>query len=127
MSIAIVYGSLREGAYNYDAFKRYYPDGYNKIGQTTIQGYDLHSLGAYPFIVEGEGELVVDIMECSSDCFRAINGMELGAGYLAKKIEVELNGEVIEGTIYTYPPKDVKYSQEHVKSGDWIKYKNGEE
>lgn len=127
MPVAIVYGSLREGAYNYDAFKRYYPEGYNKIGQTVIDGYDLHSLGSYPFIVEGEGKLIVDIMECSPDCFRAINGMELGAGYQAELINVELNGEIIEGTIYTFSKKDINYSQEHVKSGDWIKYKNEEE
>lgn len=112
-----VYGSLREGEYNYERFKEIYKEGFTKINEGTVEGFALYSLGSYPGIRPEEGKtLRVDVMECNNQCFQSINSMELGAGYSAKKVTV--NG--LECTIYVY---DYYVSElKRVESGDWSQY-----
>ena len=126
MSKAIVYGSLREGMYNAASFQRTYGTGYNKIGEATLEGYKLFSLGTYPFVSESlatSDELKVDIYECSEECFDSIDRMELGAGYETRDINVIDNeGVSHEGRIYVMTGmNEESYTQ--VEDGDWVNYK----
>lgn len=110
----ITYGSLRKGMYNYEALK----DGIEYIDTTTIKGFRLHDYGAYPFAVEGEGEMVVDILEVEEEMYEAIKRMELGAGYIEKEITI---GDTT-GYIYLFRQPTNNRIVEH---GDWVKYKGG--
>ncbi len=111
----IVYGSLRKGAYNYNAYKRAYKENLQYLETKEIEGYELRSLGSYPYIREGGGTLTVDLITCNEECFQSINNMELGAGYEAKEITI---GD-FTGTIYIMNDgPDTKI----VKHGDWLKF-----
>ena len=76
-----VYGSLRKGAYNYNRFLQHYgEENFTYERTTSIYGYQLYSLGAYPFANRTnnpEHELIVDIIECSDNVFKRITGMEM--------------------------------------------------
>lgn len=115
-----VYGSLRKGEYNYDTFKNRFKDGYNYLRTTSILGYDVYSLGPYPGLKQAEdpnSRVVVDIMECSKECFDRIELMELDAGY--ETVMVTEEGTNNQYPAYLY----VGYinSSRLVKSGDWVK------
>jgi len=104
-----VYGSLRKGEYNYSS------RDLNYIKTVTIPGFDLFSLGAYPGIRPGEGNLVIDIMECDVQTKQGIDRMEIRAGYSAESINID----GLNCTIYVYK-HDVNPDQ-LVESGDWTK------
>lgn len=113
----LVYGSLRNGEYNFERFKDYFPNGIEYVKTTTIKGFDLHSLGSYPGIVPSdnpEKELVVDVMNCNNQCFYSIDGMERGAGYKAQEVIVDN----VPHTIYVYKGNPNRL----VESGDWSKH-----
>lgn len=117
MKKVCVYGSLREGEYNFDRFKQYYGDNIKSIGSYIIEGFDLYNLGSYPGVklsINNKQPLTVDILECSEECFNGINRMELGAGYHAHNITIDDNDCVI----YIYDG----YAVRHVEHGDWSKY-----
>ena len=111
-----VYGSLREGHYNFERFKRFYPELTVVENNVKIKGYDLYSLGSYPGIVRGNGEIEVDILECSKQCYGQIMYMELGAGYTAKELFINDHQTIIfeyEGPVRPH----VK-----VESGNWNQF-----
>lgn len=110
-----VYGSLRENEYNYNSFKRQFGDGFIKVGQQQISGFGLYSLGSYPGILKEEGALlVVDLIECSQECYDRIDRMELGAGYENIIVETQKGPATIY--LYKHTPRGGK-----VLSGDWCK------
>lgn len=114
----LVYGSLRKGCYNFEAFKSEYKDEINYIKTTTIKGYSLYSLGAYPGILPGTGELVVDILEVSPRVAQAIYYMEIGAGYEVENVEIGIENY----PIYVY--KHNVSEDRLVEHGDWVKHVN---
>lgn len=117
-----VYGSLREGQYNFERFLDRYPDIKVVKRNHRIQGFQLYSLGPYPGIKVEEGNVEVDILEVPKQCFGAITQMELGAGYSAMEIFID-NEQVI---IYPYEGQVNPLSR--VVSGNWNEYtknKNG--
>lgn len=107
-----VYGSLRIGEYN---FKRMELFGeINHISTTTVQGWDLFSLGPYPGIKPGAGTIVVDLLECDDRVYQYIYGMEIGAGYIER--EINIDGELYK--IYEYTGGTWT---EAIPTGDWLK------
>ncbi len=129
----LVYGSLRKGAYNYDRFKDHYGENFNYLFTIQIEGFDLYdiSYGAYPGIKRNPaaGELTVDVIEVSSDCYDEIHEMEYHAGYTPVYTDIihDDTGYLYNCTMYIFdgPVK----AQDHIPSGNWIKYKlkNSEE
>jgi len=114
MEKIFVYGSLRKGMYNYS----YFADGLNHLETKELKGYRMHSLGAYPFVVEDpDKSIVVDVMEVEPTFKRHIDNMEFGAGYRAKEETLDDH----EGTIYYFETPRPNTSE--VENGDWVKYK----
>ena len=107
-----VYGSLRKGMYNY----RFFENGMTYIKTTQIEGFDLYSLGAYPYVVKGNGNLIVDIMEVTPQTKQSIDLMELGAGYQSSILTIDDQPTTIY--IFNQPINDAIV--EHV---DWVKHK----
>lgn len=119
MKIA-VYGSLRHEEYNFERFKNIFGEDIKFLKTDTIYGAKLYDLGSYPGINitnDMSDSLTIDVLEVSEKCFKALNNMEIGAGYSPKDIFVGDDSCVIwvYNTIL-----DGKKSQ--VKHGDWSKF-----
>lgn len=117
-----VYGSLRYGEYNYNAFNSHYK--MHHTGTHIVDGLELYSLGAYPACAKGNGKVIVDTFEVTDECFSRIHGMEIGAGYYASTINID--GE--PHTIWLMTKGQDAYGwrrleeEERVESGDWSSY-----
>lgn len=116
MSNILVYGSLR----------RHSSKGYNcdrcgpqhHIRTLTLPGFSLHSLGAYPAIAQTDDPadvLTCELHEVNAQTAARIDGMEVGAGYTPKTIDLP------EGpaTIYVFPTHRLARAPK-IKSGDWV-------
>lgn len=117
MKKILVYGSLREGMYNYDFFHRMF--GIAKEFTDVIKGFELYSLGAYPGIKQTDNlddEVIVDCLHLSPNAYRQIRAMELGANYT--EILYTLNGEKYPLYLYNGEVQD----DDKVISGDWVKF-----
>ena len=103
------YGTLRVGHHNFSRFNL------NAIEQNVvIKGFDLYDLGPYPCIVEQpDGEITVDILECSEHTLTGIRRMEVGAGYNYKKVDI--NG--IECEIYFF--NNIPKHANKIEHGDY--------
>lgn len=112
----LFYGSLRKGEYNYNSFvRRFGADNYQHINTRTINGFRLHSLGAYPAVVSDENKsIVVDEFLVSPECYNSVRSMELGAGY-----EEVMVGDAI---MYKYRDENSPWLGEEVTHGDWSQY-----
>ena len=113
--LILVYGSLRQGAYNHNRFKSIYKEDYDFKRSLELNNYNLYSLGSYPGIKDGKNSLKVELFECSEFCYNNIKAMELGAGYSERIIALDEGNAVI----YMY---EGRVSEDRiVESGDWIK------
>jgi len=122
-TVFFFYGSLRQDCYNNCLVK-----GSKFIGQATLKGFKMVSLGSYPAIFESKetdtvvGDLVVGL---TPQQIKEVDSMELMAGYkrivtTAMPIGLKLPYEVV---VYV---KDVdnllRYSV--VQKGDWNSHNN---
>lgn len=113
-----VYGSLRKDMHNSHKLSTA-----QFLGVETIWGYDMYSLGSYPYIIKGEGKVTFEIYEVPEREAKAIARMELGAGYREEQLETEYG----MATIYVmaseeharYQRRGQVYSK--VEHGDWCK------
>lgn len=114
-----VYGSLRAGEYNLERFQSMYGAKNIKVvkEKVRIPGYKLYSLGAYPAITPGEGEITIDILSMHEQVFDSIDRMEQGAGYNRETVKVSRHGEL---PIYVFASKLPE--ERLVESGDWSEY-----
>lgn len=114
---AAFYGSLRKGLYNYEAFK----DGLTFLKRGVIKGAKLYSLGSYPAIrltgVDNDF-VVVDVFNIDNgSTFSIINGMEMGAGYGAKMMDV-YTVDGVERCLVYYMERELPLAA-NVYNGDW--------
>jgi gamma-glutamylcyclotransferase (GGCT)/AIG2-like uncharacterized protein YtfP len=120
--IMALYGSLRNGLYNYQRF-----DLQNRsefLGMTKVKGYALYSLGPYPGIYPSESSFVVaEVRRFSGkqqlEVAKSIDYMELFGGYHRDSVDLEIENKKIRGFIYVYDEKPETGKIEH---GDWVHY-----
>lgn len=112
------YGSLRSGLSNYEA----YASSLRYQFSTWITGYEMYSLGDFPFAVRTHiphEKILVEIFEIENGEIRKqIDQLELHYGYYKDTIEIE--GQVV--TIYLFREK-ANYPK--VNEGDWVKFFRG--
>lgn len=114
----LVFGSLRATSpkgYNYERFG---PGTQKHLKTFHLDGYEMYSLGPYPAVCEGEGVITVELHEVTELAARAIDMMEIGAGYTATPVKLVYAGEVIHPIIYTQPKESLRY-RTRVVNGDW--------
>ncbi len=113
--LAAWYGSLRRGHSNWGWAKH----GAEYLRTVEVQGYDMHSLWAYPYIVPSkEGSIVVDLFSIYDEAtYNSVYGMEAGAGYREEFVEVD--NEKYQIWVYKYLPRD---THPKVEGGDWSKF-----
>lgn len=109
-----VYGSLREGEYNFKSFKDIFKEEISVHKKNVpLEGFKLYSLGSYPGIkiADNNCSVVCDILMVSERCFRAIDKMELSSDYF----RVGING----ASLYVY--KGDVSEENLITHGDWKK------
>lgn len=114
----LVFGSLRQTSKRGFNFDRFGKGTQRHIKTLTLNGYDMHSLGAYPAICPGDGSIKVELHEVEDGAAERIERMEIGAGYTGIQVPVEHEGQTIQSTIYTWP-KDRLVARPKVETGDW--------
>jgi gamma-glutamylcyclotransferase (GGCT)/AIG2-like uncharacterized protein YtfP len=114
MPLLLVYGSLRKTSKRGFNFNRF--GGQTYIRTLELDGYRMHSYGAYPAVTpDPGGSIVAEVHEVEPEAFNCIKRMELGAGYTYNKVTLD-DGEV--ATIYVAEDLNPdKYP--HVVDGDW--------
>lgn len=119
MNRILVYGTLRQGDYNFERIANAFgSDSIKKVGEANVKNYKLFNLGFYPAVNKSDNEddvIVCDVLEVSNDAKNFIDRMEFGAGY--KLENVNLDGK--DHAIYEY--KSELSEGLRIKSGNWFK------
>jgi gamma-glutamylcyclotransferase (GGCT)/AIG2-like uncharacterized protein YtfP len=109
------YGSLRRGMRLYDQYKL----SLKYLNSVWLQGFDLYSLGNYPYAIRSENQknkILVEIFEITNkETEQEIINIEIEAGYVIE--EILIDGEVIKIFLFENSTNDRK-----VDSGDWVTF-----
>jgi gamma-glutamylcyclotransferase (GGCT)/AIG2-like uncharacterized protein YtfP len=115
MKFIFVYGSLKQGQYNFGRF------GETKVikQNVKINKFSLYDLGPFPCVVEtGDSEdfVIGEIHEVSDSIYNSISRMEFGAGYYSK----ELTFGEISATVFLMEAENLnRYGGKLIESGVW--------
>ncbi|MFM7429766.1 MAG: gamma-glutamylcyclotransferase [Flammeovirgaceae bacterium] len=112
------YGSLRRGMENYEPLK----ENLHYQFSTWLTGYQLYSLGPYPFAIRTDSptdKILVEVFEVNSlQTEQTIHQIEMEAGYFLDSVSID--GQAVK--IYLY---ENKADYPFVFGGDWIKFFRG--
>lgn len=120
-----VYGSLRKTMVNHHY---YLSDSEYKGTFPTEPEYTLHSLTWYPGLkLNGNTSVIMEVYEVDEDTLKRLNQLE---GYNPEKKSdfydrIEINTPW--GKAFTYIYVNELSKESIIESGDWVKYKKGEE
>jgi gamma-glutamylcyclotransferase (GGCT)/AIG2-like uncharacterized protein YtfP len=126
-----VYGTLREGFGNY---MRILKGKASEPQKATLDGFEMYSVGGFPAIMPGEGQVIGEVMYLNEDQYERtmlnLDGLEgyypqreNYSMYLRRTMTVTLeNGEKVDAYVYLWnrPIPGPK-----VESGDWKEYTYG--
>lgn len=129
-----VYGTLREGLYNYD---RILKGKTESIVDATIDEYDMLDLGSFPGIISGSNTIVGEVMNIKPNYYlQTLQLLDRLEGYNPsqkskslyhreiKKVKL-VDGKEIDAYVYVYNTKQgINFNE--VSSGDWM-VRKGEE
>lgn len=118
-SLVAVYGSLRKGKGNHRILDN---DRTEYLGTTRVSGFDMYSLGSYPFITDGDGEITVEVYRVS-DIVTA-QRLDTLEGYPTFYNRKQVQTEYGLAWIYFINDFDVSRYQP-VPGGDWVTFHQG--
>lgn len=114
-----VYGTLREGEYNYNALLK----DKRCLDTIRVKGLRMYSLGMFPCVVATNNDKDAVVMEVyelddnkDEETINFITNMEIGAGYVTKNVDTEL------GKVLYYAYENTPQYAKHIESGDWIEF-----
>ncbi len=106
------YGSLRRGMRLHDQFT----NDLDYLYSMWLNGYDLFSLGNYPYALEStdpKHKILVEVMMITDpEIEKRISQIEIDTGYYAK--EIQLGNERIIIFLFDFPANNLR-----IDSGDW--------
>ena len=117
-----VYGSLRKGLHNHSLL-----EDATFLGSERIKGFNMHSLGSFPFITTrgstDKSEITIEVYEVTPAEFRRLDTLEGYPSFYDRTLVDTSHGQA---WIY-FIDKDGSYStvrNERVTDGDWLKFLN---
>lgn len=117
-NIIFVYGSLRQGLYNFPIIEQSTASKFIAYG--ILEGYRMYSLGSYPAIHEHEGMRIYgEIWKVNDRVFNYIDRMEHSAGYGSLVREIQTSRGKINALFYF---KEKSQNHIYINGGDWVKY-----
>ena len=119
MNLVAVYGSLRKGFGN----NRLLSDA-EYVGTTTVEGWELYSLGAFPGAIQGEGApLTVELYRVGSMArLDMLEGTVNPDGADPRNLYNRVTVDTEYGEAYMYEFNH-EVRGEPIESGDWKEYK----
>ncbi len=121
--VLIVYGTLRRGEPNHDRCGL--DRGATYLGTSRLAGWTMRSLGPFPAIHSSDGSsdgIVVEAYRVHDPAVsERVDALERGAGYDRVEVTVEVDGRIIEGTIYIMSEERLD-GRPSVPFGDWVRF-----
>jgi gamma-glutamylcyclotransferase (GGCT)/AIG2-like uncharacterized protein YtfP len=119
-----VYGSLRRGECNHDTW---FGRGAAAVADGFIRGAELVALGDYCCIVSIDDPtrtVLGEVYDITTEVFRAIEHMEVEAGYVRRPVEVYPcshadDARPLAAEAYFYSMPDRVAHRRRIESGDW--------
>lgn len=113
LGLVAVYGSLRAGMGNHRVL-----GASTKVGSCKVQGWVMRSLGGFPYIHHGEGEIVIEVYEVNALTSARLDGLEgYPSFYNREQIDTPF------GKAWIYFIEDRSHTAPLVTSGDWVQYR----
>ncbi|RWR02897.1 gamma-glutamylcyclotransferase [[Pantoea] beijingensis] len=106
----IVYGSLRRKQGN-----SHWMTNAQWLGDHQIEGYELYSLGHYPGIVRGEGQVYCEVYRVDASTMAELDALRTKGG--------EYKRELLQtpyGTAWIYVYQRSIDGRQRIDSGDWL-------
>lgn len=113
--LVAVYGSLRRGMGNHRVLER---NDAQLLSTERITGFEMFSLGAYPFIRSGEGEITVEVYAVPITGMRDLDALEGYPSFYDRKLVQTTKGQA---WIYFIDDRDGRVP---VPDGDWVAFYN---
>lgn len=117
-----VYGTLLEGEYNHRRL-----EGATKQGNTTVVGFQMYSLGAYPACIRtdiSEHEVIGEVWNVTDEILKGLDRLE---GYPHFYDRVLIDTPWGATWMYYMSENKLRYSAELIPSGSWREYLGREE
>lgn len=117
--LVAVYGSLRQGMGNH----RLLQDGEAAfLGTERVSGFQMYSMGGFPFITPAEGEIRIELYKVDRDTMLRLDRLEGYPSFYDRKLIQTSKGQA---WIYFIVGKNLS-NYEPVASGDWVLFRRGE-
>lgn len=99
MKTVFVYGSLKQGFGNHRHL-----EGQELLGTGTLKGFDMFSLGPFPAIQPGQGNVNGELYRVDEDAFRCLDRLEGHPVMYCREPSIinDSNGEKVEAWVYVY-------------------------
>jgi gamma-glutamylcyclotransferase (GGCT)/AIG2-like uncharacterized protein YtfP len=109
-----VYGTLRRGGGLHHSYMR----KAKFMGKEVLRGYKMYSLGQYPYVIVGDGDITVEIYDVKPQLYDRLESMESRVGYDVATVNTMFG----EAAIFYMSPLMHERLQQRVFNGDWLQY-----
>lgn len=127
ITAVFVYGSLKQGQYNYPVACR---AGQHTVTPASLGGHQLHDLGPFPAVVTGQGTVYGQVLDYGHDISRALfqlDGLEGFRGfgnphnhYDRAEVTATLeDGTTVPCWVYLYARNLERAGVRHLPAGHW--------
>lgn len=110
--LVAVYGSLRKGMGNHRLLT-----SAELMTTERISGFEMYSLGGYPFIRPGEGDITIEVYVVDTHTFKRLDQLEGFPSFYNRKL---VKTSVGSAWIYFIDQPGNPY---RVQDGDWVAYR----
>lgn len=114
-NLVAVYGSLRSGLHNHPTFGNC---SANLQGKVELEGWDMYSMGSFPFITPGEGTITAEVYRVEPDTFMRLDRLEGYPSFYDRTLVDTKYGKV---WVYFIEGRD-KSGYTPVTKGDWYEW-----
>jgi gamma-glutamylcyclotransferase (GGCT)/AIG2-like uncharacterized protein YtfP len=117
--LVAVYGSLRKGMGNHGLLQS---DEVTFLGTERVSGFDMYSMGGFPFITPAQGEIRIELYKVGHATMLRLDRLEGYPSFYDRKLIQTSKGQA---WIYFIVGKNLS-NYEKVQSGDWVLFRRGE-
>lgn len=113
MKIA-VYGTLRKGGQLHHSYMK----KAKLLGKEVLSGYQMYSLGAYPYVIRGSGDITVEVYDVKPALYERLEKMETTVGYDVAMVTTSHG----DAALFYMSPLAHERLQQRIFNGDWLQH-----